>query len=263
MCHLPHFLCGTKNAETDEENGVLANHYFNGNNVYDLILVVCGKILHNTLYHHLRSYRSVCILSENDAQKGGNKMIYLKLFLTFFEIGMFTFGGGYAMISLIRDKALAFGWLSEEELLNMVAVSESTPGPIAVNMATFVGSTQGGIIGSLLATLGVVMPSFIIILLISAFIRNFLKYKGVQAFLKGVRPCIVALILTTAITMALSTLLSFTTLTGGISPDIRGIIILTLLVILALVWKKIKNKKPSPILMILISAGLGMLFYSI
>ena len=142
-------------------------------------------------------------------------MIYIKLFLTFFEIGMFTFGGGYAMISLIRDKALAFGWLSEEEILNMVAVSESTPGPIAVNMATFVGSTQGGVFGALAATLGVVLPSFIVILLIAAFIRNFLKYKGVQAFLGGVRPCIVALILATAITMSLSTLLDFTTLTGA------------------------------------------------
>ena len=190
-------------------------------------------------------------------------MIYLTLFLTFFEIGVFTFGGGYAMISLIRDKALAFGWLSEEELLNMVAVSESTPGPIAVNMATFVGSTQGGVLGSIVATLGVVLPSFIIILLISACIRNYLKYKGVQAFLGGVRPCIVALILGTAITMALSTLLSFTTLTGRISPDVRGIIILAVLVAISLAIKKLKKKKPSPILMILISAGLGMLLYSI
>ena len=190
-------------------------------------------------------------------------MIYLQLFLTFFEIGMFTFGGGYAMISLIRDKALALGWLSEEELLNMIAVSESTPGPIAVNMATFVGSTQGGVLGSLVATLGVVLPSFIIILLVCAVIRNLLKYKGVQAFLRGVRPCIIALILATAITMASSTLLSFTTLTSGFAPDLRGIIILAILVAIALIFKKIKKKKPSPILMILISAGLGMLLYSI
>ncbi len=190
-------------------------------------------------------------------------MIYFQLFLTFFEIGLFTFGGGYAMISLIRDKALVLGWLTEEELLNMIAVSESTPGPIAVNMATFVGSTQGGILGSLVATLGVVLPSFIIILLVCAAIRNFLKYKGVQAFLRGVRPCVVALILATAITMALSLLLNFTTLTGGVTPDVRGMIILAFLVAIELVFKKMKKKKPSPILMILISAGLGMLFYSI
>ena len=190
-------------------------------------------------------------------------MIYLKLFLTFFEIGMFTFGGGYAMITLIRDKALAFGWLTEEELLNMIAVSESTPGPIAVNMATFVGSTQGGVIGSLVATLGVVLPSFIIILLISACFRNFLMYKGVQAFLRGVRPCVIALILATAISMALSTLLHLKALTGGAAPDVRGILILAVIVALSLLWKRIKKKNPSPILMILLSAGLGMIFYSI
>ena len=190
-------------------------------------------------------------------------MIYLKLFLTFFEIGLFTFGGGYAMISLIREKVLEFGWLSEEELLNMIAVSESTPGPIAVNMATFVGSTQGGILGSLVSTLGVVLPSFIIILLISAFIRNFLKYKGVQAFLGGVRPCVVALILATAATLLLSTALGITTLSGGAAIDYKGLIILAILIAIAFAFKKVRHKKPSPILMILISAGLGMIFYSI
>ena len=190
-------------------------------------------------------------------------MIYLKLFLTFFEIGLFTFGGGYAMISLIRDKAISLGWLTEEELLNMIAVSESTPGPIAVNMATFVGSTQGGILGSLVATLGVVLPSFIIILLICAVIRNFLKFKGVQAFLGGIRPCVVALILATAVTMALGTLIGFTTVWSGAMIDVRGIIILAILIVISLVFKKIKKKKPTPILMILISAGLGMLLYSL
>ncbi len=190
-------------------------------------------------------------------------MIYLKLFLTFFEIGLFTFGGGYAMISLIRDKALSLGWLTEEDLLNMIAVSESTPGPIAVNMATFVGSTQGGILGSLAATVGVVLPSFLIILLICAVIRNFLRYKGVQAFLKGVRPCVVALILSTAVTMALSTLLGITTLWNGAEVDLRGLGILAVLVVFALIFKKFKKKKPSPIVMILLSAVLGMAVYSI
>jgi len=190
-------------------------------------------------------------------------MICLKLFLTFFEIGLFTFGGGYAMISLIREKALTFGWLTEEELLNMIAVSESTPGPIAVNMATFVGSTQAGILGSLVATLGVVLPSFIIILLISALIRNFLKYQGVQAFLGGVRPCVVALILATAVTMLLSTLFGITTVSGGFAFDVRGIIILAILIAIAIIFEKIKKIKPSPILMILVSAGLGMLLYSV
>ena len=169
-------------------------------------------------------------------------MFCLELFIAFFEIGLFTFGGGYAMISIIREKALAFGWLTEEELLNMIAVSESTPGPIAVNMATFVGSSQAGILGSLSATLGVVLPSFIIILLISAVMRNFLKYKGVSAFLKGVRPAVVGLIIATAVTTALSVIFDFKNLESAFSPDLKGLFILAVIVAFAFAFKKIKKR---------------------
>lgn len=189
-------------------------------------------------------------------------MIYLQLFLTFFEIGLFTFGGGYAMISLIRDKTLAHGWANEEELLNMIAVSESTPGPIAVNMATFVGSEQGGILGSLLATLGVILPSFLIILLICSVFHNFLSYKGVKAFLSGVKPCVVALILATGVTLSLNTLLGLKSVFSGFSPDFKGMIILAIILSISLIFKKIKKKKASPIFLLIISAGLGILFYS-
>lgn len=190
-------------------------------------------------------------------------MIYLELFLTFLQIGAVSFGGGYAMISLIREKVLLHGWLTEEELLNMIAVSESTPGPIAVNMATFVGSAQGGILGSVLATLGVVLPSFVIILIIAALIRNFLKYRGVQAFLGGIRPCVIALILATAVTLFLSTLLDLQRIGDSVVPDIRGLIIFAVILSASLILKRIRGKKPSPILMILLSAGLGMLLYSV
>ena len=190
-------------------------------------------------------------------------MIYLQLFFTFLQIGAFSFGGGYGMISLIREKVLLYGWLTEEELLNMIAVSESTPGPIAVNIATFVGSTQGGIIGSLLAMLGVILPSFIIILIIAALIQNLLKYAGVKAFLGGVRPCVIGLILATAITMFMSTILGMADIKNAMSVDYRGFIILVLLFIAAFAIEKIQKKKPSPILMILLSAALGIAFYSI
>lgn len=190
-------------------------------------------------------------------------MIYLELFLNFFHIGAVSFGGGYAMISFIREKALTNGWLTEDELLNMIAVSESTPGPIAVNMATFVGSEQGGIFGAFCATLGVVLPSFIIILIIAALIRNFLKYKGVQAFLCGIRPCVIGLILATALTMFMSTLFSFTGIGSTVLPDVRGLIIFAVIAATALISKKIRKKPISPILLILISAGLGMALYSI
>jgi chromate transporter len=190
-------------------------------------------------------------------------MILLELFLTFFEIGALTFGGGYAMIPFVREQVLLHGWLTEEELLNMIAVSESTPGPIAVNMATFVGSNEAGILGSACATLGVVLPSFIIILIVASLLKNFLKYNGVKAFLSGVRPCVVSLILGTAITLFLSVLLGIGG--GDFTPniDLKGIIIFAIVIATATIYKKIKGKKPSPILMIAISACLGMILYSI
>ena len=190
-------------------------------------------------------------------------MILLELFLTFLQIGAFTFGGGYAMISLIREQALLHGWLSEGELLNMIAVAESTPGPIAVNMATFVGSSQAGVLGALVATLGVVLPSFLIILLISALLHGFLKYKGVQAFLRGVRPCVAALILATALIMLLSVLFGISTYESTVSIDVFAVLILVLLFSVSFVTERIKKKKPSPILMLILSACLGMLLYSI
>ena len=190
-------------------------------------------------------------------------MILLELFLTFFEIGALTFGGGYAMIPFVREQVLSHGWLTEEELLNMIAVSESTPGPIAVNMATFVGSEKAGILGSAAATLGVVLPSFIVILIIAALLKNFLKYNGVKAFLSGVRPCVVSLILGTAATLFLSVLLGIGNNDFTLDFDIKGVIIFALVVGISLIFKKIKGKKPSPILMIAISACLGMVFYSL
>lgn len=190
-------------------------------------------------------------------------MIYLELFLTFLQIGAFSFGGGYGMISLIREKVITHGWLSEEELLNMIAVSESTPGPIAVNMATFVGSAQGGFLGALLATLGVVLPSFILILIIAALIRNMLKYAGVKAFLGGIRPCVVGLILATAITMFMSTVSGISGIGDTLTIDFHGIIIFATLIAITVVAKLAFKKKPSPILMIILSAGLGMMMYSL
>lgn len=190
-------------------------------------------------------------------------MIYLNLFLTFLEIGAVSFGGGYGMISLIRERVIGHGWLSEGELLNMIAVSESTPGPIAVNIATFVGSAQGGILGAFLATLGVILPAFIIILVIAALIKNLLKYGGVKSFLGGVRPCVVALILATAATLMLSTLFGFSNIHSGFSIDVWGIVIFALIAIIAFLFKKFAKKKLSPIFLILISAVLGGVLYSI
>lgn len=189
-------------------------------------------------------------------------MIYLKLFLTFLEVGAVSFGGGYGMISLISELAQKNGWLTEEQLMNYIAVSESTPGPIAVNMATFIGSAQGGILGAFLATLGVIFPAFLIILMIVIIFKNFLKYAGVNAFLSGVRPCAVALIFGTGIVMFISVLFGLTTIKDSFSINLQGIVILLTLIEVNELYKMTTNKKPSPILMILIAAVLGILIYS-
>lgn len=189
-------------------------------------------------------------------------MIYLELFLTFFKIGLFTFGGGYAMIPLVTEAAQGFGF-SDSEIMNFIAVSESTPGPIAINMATFIGSSEGGILGSAVATLGVVLPSFIIILIIASVMKNLIKFEGVQAALGGVKPIVIALIVSTGATMLLSTLFGLATVHNGISVDTKSIIIFAIIVAVGFVYKKLTKKKISPIILILISAFLGIIFFGI
>lgn len=190
-------------------------------------------------------------------------MIYWDLFLVFFKIGAVSFGGGYGMISLLQDEVVAHGWLTKEMLMNFIAVAESTPGPIAVNVATFVGSSQAGVLGALLATLGVVLPSFFIILVIAAIMHNLLKFKGVQAVLGGIRPSIVGLVLGTAITMALTALFGFSSIGKGFSFDWRAFVILFLLFALWFGIKKWKKKELSPIVLILLSAVFGIGCYVI
>lgn len=188
-------------------------------------------------------------------------MEYLLFFLTFFKIGLTSFGGGYGMISIIRETVLLNGWLTEETFLNMIAVCESTPGPIAINMATFIGSSRYGLIGSILATLGVVLPSFIIILIIVSLISNLLKKKVVRNFLNGVKPCVVALIIGTVIIMGMELILSFTNIGDSIYINYIGIFILILLGLINFMYKKLFKSNMSPVIIILISGILGIIFY--
>ena len=190
-------------------------------------------------------------------------MIYLELFLTFLKIGAFTFGGGYAMISLIRDDCLARGWLTEGELLNFIAVAESTPGPIAVNMATFVGSSQGGFLGAMLATLGVVLPSFVIILLVATLLTHLLKYAGVKTVLGGIRPAIVGMILATALTTAFGVFANLGQRSTTPIIEWKMLAIFALICAVWLAWKKWKKTPPSPILLILLSGVLGVAFFGV
>lgn len=125
-----------------------------------------------------------------------------KLFLTFLKIGAFTFGGGYAMIAVLESEIVEHKkWLSKDEFLDMIAVAESTPGPIAINSATYIGYKTGKLIGAAAATLGVVLPSFFIIFVISLFFDKFLQFKYVTYAFKGIQSCIVYLILSAGLKM--------------------------------------------------------------
>ena len=121
-------------------------------------------------------------------------MVLIELFLTFLKIGAFTFGGGYAMIAMIQYEAERHGWLTQAELVDFVALSESTPGPLAVNMATFVGIRTGGVLGAAIATLGIVLPSFIIILIIAKCFEKFKDSKAVKGVMSGLKPAVVGMI---------------------------------------------------------------------
>ena len=191
-------------------------------------------------------------------------MIYAQLFFTFLKVGAFAFGGGYAMLSLIGDSVLKNGWMNEEELLNFVGVETVIPGPIAVNMATYIGYEQGGFFGALLATVGVVLPSFILILLVAAVIKNLLKYPPVKRFIAGMRPALGGLILSVALTMALTVFFGIDTIKNTVfSFDWRTFAVLGVVIAIPLVWKRIKKKEFSSILLVVISGVLGILLFGI
>lgn len=184
-------------------------------------------------------------------------MIYLLLFAEFFKIGLFCFGGAFGMIPLIEETVLKHGWLTESLFYDLIGVCESTPGPIAVNMATYIGSSQGGILGSIAATTGVVLPSFLIILAVASILKNFSDNKYFKAFLKGVKPVVTALILSTGIILLFKTL-GWASNSFSFSFDFVSAIIFAVILGIFFGAKYIFKKKVSSILLIIISAGLGI-----
>jgi len=185
-------------------------------------------------------------------------MIYLELLVGFLKVGCFAFGGAYGAIPLIRDIVMSYGWLSDEMLTYMIAVSESTPGPIMVNLATYVGSSQAGLLGAVIATLAVVLPSFLIILLVTALLKTVLKNKYVQAILRGLKPCVIGIVLATGIFMMLSNCFGQG---SSLAINLQAIIITVLLAAAMFAYKHFKKKKLSPIALIIISACLGIIIY--
>ncbi len=185
-------------------------------------------------------------------------MVYLYLFLEFFKIGLFTFGGGFAMIPLIEETVLRYNWLNESQFYSFLGVCESTPGPVAINMATYIGSVQGGLIGSIIATLGVVLPSFIIILLIAAVLKNLTDNKFFKGFIGGVKPVVIALISSVGLVLVAKAV-GYVSL-SEFNFDLISLIILVCICAIFYGYKAIKGKKMSTIVLILISAFLGIAF---
>lgn len=173
-------------------------------------------------------------------------MILLELFWTMFKIGALTFGGGYAMLPLIQTEVERHGWLDAESLVNFIAVSESTPGPFAVNISTYVGMERAGLLGAACATLGVVLPSFVIILVVARFFEKFRSSRVVRGCMAGLKPAVIGMIATAVLSVGKTVFLPFDAVQSLCSLGIFAIA-------MALVMRK-----RHPIVIILISAALGI-----
>lgn len=176
---------------------------------------------------------------------GVDRLALLDIFITFFRIGMFSFGGGYAMLPLLESEVIDIrGWLTAAEFIDIIAIAEMTPGPIAVNSATFVGYRVAGTFGSVIATLGVVLPSLIIMITILIFINRFKNSNYIDWIFKGIRPIILGLITSAAISIAFSSIVDFKSVLIAIG-----------------IFYAVAIRKINPITAIIIAGGLGILLY--
>ncbi len=180
-------------------------------------------------------------------------MIYLELFLTFLKIGAFTFGGGYAMLPLIQSEVQSHKWISNEELIDFIAVSESTPGPFAVNVSTYIGITVGGLFGAFCATLGVVLPSFIIILLVAKCFEKFKNSSVVSGCMNGLKPAVVGLIGAAVISVGNTVFFS-----NGLSLSVFSNVAVYSSLVILLIMLVLAFKKVHPIYIIILSAIAGI-----
>ena len=186
-------------------------------------------------------------------------MIYLNLFIGFLRVGLFSFGGAYAAIPLIREIVMSYGWLTDEALSYMIAVSESTPGPIMVNLATYVGSSQAGLLGSILATTAVVLPAFIIILVVMRLFKAAIKRPAVQAVMRGLKPAMIGIILATGIFMTTKAVRT----ADGSDFSGRALILMHIIIFFKIISKRVLKKNPSPIFLICLSAVLGAIIFAL
>lgn len=201
-------------------------------------------------------------------------MIYLLLFWEYFKIGLFTIGGGYAMLPMVIQVVQKHQWLTNDQLYNFIGVAESTPGPFAINLATFVGTMVGneqfgfwgGVLGAVVATFAVVLPSLVIIVIVSKLLEQFKSSKYVQGALYGIRPVVVGLVLSAMIGIATNVVLPNVDLINIPSSKVtpfNWVSLVMMCAFLPLSRLKIKGKKVHPIFMILLSAGLGVLLFGV
>ena len=185
-------------------------------------------------------------------------MILLELLTGFLEIGVFSFGGAYSAIPLIREVVLSYGWIEEEKLSYMIAVSESTPGPIMVNMATYIGSEKAGVAGAATATLAVILPAFLIVIILTLLFKNLINKGAVQSMLGGLKSCVAGIILATGAYMLVK---CFIGSIGSVSLDIIAVLLAASLSVIYFGSKKVVKKGISPIVLICISGVFGVLVY--
>lgn len=181
-------------------------------------------------------------------------MIYLILFWEFFKTGLFSIGGGLATIPFLMDMADRYGWFARAELSNMIAVSESTPGPIGINMATYVGFTTCGVAGSLIATAGLVLPSLVIILIIAGFLTKFKENKLVKDTFYVLRPTVVGLLCVSVLSIINTVLFNFSANTFVDMFNLWAIVVFAVLLFLIIKFKK------HPIVYIALGAVAGIIF---
>jgi len=187
--------------------------------------------------------------------------IYLLLFLEFFKIGLFTIGGGYAMIPLISETVISHEWMSEDLLHNFIGIAEGTPGPFAVNISTFIGFEQGGLLGATVAVLGLILPSLIIIILIASVLSKFSESTVYKRIFAGIKVIVACLILATGLILSLKSLGFVDIYT--LNFDYRLLIVFILLVLIQLLFKFIIKKRLPNVIFILMSAAIGLIVYII
>lgn len=189
-------------------------------------------------------------------------MIYLQLFIEFAKIGLFTVGGGMACVPFLLALSEKTGWFTQSQLLDMIAISESTPGPLGINMATYVGYTTSGILGSFIATMGIVLPTVLLVLCIAKFLQSFKDNKYVQGAMYGLRPASTGLIAAAGVSVAVLSLVNIDAIKAGAwaqALDPKAIVMAAVLLVLTNYVKQ--TKKLHPVVFIAASAVVGVLLH--